>query len=134
MTRKQVAVRLGKSLATVRRLEGVLLHPVRNARGVYRFNPDEVEELAEDVDRGYVSLVRELRPAGRGLGQSPCARCTVLERKLTAVRNDLHHQRSEHTHAIRAFRDEQVAERAQAQADSAMLGAEVDELLEILNE
>lgn len=47
LTRGQVAKRLGKSVATVRRLEGRELHPRRDAKGVLRFDPDEVEAVAQ---------------------------------------------------------------------------------------
>jgi len=47
LTRGQVAKRLGKSIATVRRLEGRELHPRRDAKGVLRFDRDEVEAVAE---------------------------------------------------------------------------------------
>lgn len=46
LTRSQVAKRLGKSIATVRRLEGSRLHPTRDREGVYRFDRDEVSALA----------------------------------------------------------------------------------------
>lgn len=46
LTRMQVARRLGKSVATVRRLEGHSLNPVRDGRGIHRFHPEEVERLA----------------------------------------------------------------------------------------
>jgi hypothetical protein len=46
LTRTQVARRIGKSLATVRRLEGVQLHPHVDANGVHRFEVREVELLA----------------------------------------------------------------------------------------
>lgn len=46
LTRSQVAQRLRRSLATVRRLEGTVLHPQRDARGVNRFDEDEVAALA----------------------------------------------------------------------------------------
>ena len=46
LTRSDVAKRLGKCIATVRRMEGVELHPVRDERGVNRFDPDEVEAAA----------------------------------------------------------------------------------------
>lgn len=46
LTRGQVAKRLGKSIATVRRLEGRGLHPERDASGVLRFDTKEVELLA----------------------------------------------------------------------------------------
>lgn len=47
LTRSQVARRLGRSLATVRRLEGKELHPERDARGVHRFDPLEVAALGD---------------------------------------------------------------------------------------
>jgi hypothetical protein len=46
LTRSQVARRLGKSLATVRRLEGAQLHPHVDVNGVHRFEAREVELLA----------------------------------------------------------------------------------------
>ncbi len=46
LTRAGVAKRLGKCVATVRRMEGVELHPTKNHRGVNLFDPDEVEEVA----------------------------------------------------------------------------------------
>jgi hypothetical protein len=46
MTRAHVARRLGKSIATVRRLEGTELHPKVDDRGVNQFDPNEVERLA----------------------------------------------------------------------------------------
>lgn len=52
MTRGQVARRLGKSVATVRRLEGSLLHPRRDASGVLRFNPTEVDRVARGMRQG----------------------------------------------------------------------------------
>ena len=51
MTRAQVAKRLGKSIATVRRLEGVALHPVVDADGVHWFDPDEVERFKQGLAR-----------------------------------------------------------------------------------
>ena len=43
LTRAGVAKRLGRSIATVRRLEGVELHPWVDERGVHRFDAAEVE-------------------------------------------------------------------------------------------
>jgi hypothetical protein len=51
MTRGQVARSLGRSLATVRRLEGSVLHP-HLSEGVWRFESREVEELAAEVRAG----------------------------------------------------------------------------------
>jgi len=47
LTRSQVARRLGKSLATVRRLEGSSLHPRRDDNGVHWFDESEVKRLAD---------------------------------------------------------------------------------------
>jgi hypothetical protein len=45
LTRTQVARRLGRSIATVRRLEGEGLHPVTDERGVHWFDEREVDRL-----------------------------------------------------------------------------------------
>jgi len=58
LTRSGVAKRLGKSIATVRRMEGVELFPRRDERGVCRFDPDEVERVA----RGERSPRRGAKP------------------------------------------------------------------------
>ncbi len=47
LTRSQVARRLGRSLATVRRAEGKALHPTVDGRGVHQFDPVEVDALAD---------------------------------------------------------------------------------------
>jgi hypothetical protein len=44
--RAQVAERLGVTISTVRRLEWDRLHPTADERGVWRFDPAEVEALA----------------------------------------------------------------------------------------
>ena len=46
LTRSQVARRLGKSVATVRRLERSVLQPKRGRAGTWLFDPDAVERLA----------------------------------------------------------------------------------------
>ena len=50
--RAQVARRLGKSVATVRRLQGVELFPTLDEDGTHHFDPAEVELLAAKMDRG----------------------------------------------------------------------------------
>lgn len=45
LTRAAVAQRLGRSIATVRRLEYRVLFPVRDERGVLRFDEDNVERV-----------------------------------------------------------------------------------------
>jgi|GEM_PF-2169693 len=49
LTRSQVAKRIGRSLATVRRLEGSALHPEVDSRGIHRFDEREVAAVARSV-------------------------------------------------------------------------------------
>jgi hypothetical protein len=50
LTRAEVAKRLGKSIATVRRLEYRVLYPERDERGVLRFDEADVERARRDPD------------------------------------------------------------------------------------
>ena len=59
LTRGQVAKRLGKSIATVRRMEGRALHPKRNQKGVLRFDPAEVERVVRQPLRVGVGQSRQ---------------------------------------------------------------------------
>ncbi len=66
LTRAQVAERIGKSIATVRRLQhGGELESRRDARGVHRFDEWEVAELVERYSNG------ERITAARGESISP---------------------------------------------------------------
>jgi len=130
MTRQQVAKRLGKSLATVRRLEGVRLRPTQDSRGVHHFDPDEVEALARDIDSGSVTLWQELRdrfgdPTMSDQGIT-CDHCAELEREAEALREQLEQQRLKHRRDLDAL---QTAHDVEARA----LVAEVEELLETLD-
>jgi hypothetical protein len=49
LTRIEVARRLGKSVATVRRMEGTMLHPRRDYAGVHRFDLKEIERVIETI-------------------------------------------------------------------------------------
>lgn len=53
-TRTQVARYLGKSIATVRRMEGVVLHPWVDDSGVHRFDPDEIHAFGERASTAFV--------------------------------------------------------------------------------
>ena len=68
LTRSQVARRLNKSLATVRRLEGWKLHAHRDANGVHRFDPAEVRSLSLEGNRCGAPLVRTLECSSLGSG------------------------------------------------------------------
>lgn len=105
VTRKQVAQRLGKSLATVRRMEGVLLHPTQDARGVNQFDPTEVERVAREVTAGRIVVHRELRDAvdAHALpfddANNGCESCTRLQSKLDE-------QRSSYERELATIRDQ----------------------------
>ena len=64
LTRSQVARRLGKSIATVRRMEGFDLNPWTDERGVNRFDADEVDAVAKSA--GHRAPQRLDLPAARG--------------------------------------------------------------------
>jgi len=127
MTRQQVAKRLGKSLATVRRLEGVRLNPIRDARGVYQFDPDEVEALAEAVGDGTVALWQELGGDGGLDAPRGCPNCRALEGELARMRTEFD--------ARSRMRDRLLAEaKADYERQAAALVAQVEELLAGLDE
>lgn len=99
MTRGQVARRLGKSLATVRRLEGILLHPERDARGVHHFDEIEVDALADRIADGDVAVWKRLRGSDDTgneipLGSGACPHCAEAASKLQAMRDELLEQQS----------------------------------------
>jgi hypothetical protein len=68
LTRSQVARRLGRSVATVRRLEGSILHPHIDGDGVHRFDESEVRQVARSRERVAASHARE--PMGDSEEQS----------------------------------------------------------------
>lgn len=78
MTRAEVAKALGRSISTVRRMEGKELNPFCDSFGVHQFDPDEVENLAEDLQR-------------HGRRQDQYAEeypAFILESQLQSVRSD----------------------------------------------
>lgn len=95
LTRTQVARRLGRSVATVRRIEGVLLFPATDARGVHRFRDTDVDALAENVKRGRVKLVDAMRSAYsgktivRGKRHMDCPGCRAKDEELRAIHAEL---------------------------------------------
>lgn len=76
LTRSDVAKALRCSISTVRRLEGVELHPTEDADGVHRFDPLEVIHLVNDRSARAVdpskegerdARVFEMMDAGKGV-------------------------------------------------------------------
>src|SRR5882724_5400885 len=106
LTRSGVAKRLGKSIATVRRMEGAELHPIRGANGVHLFDPDEVDAAArgETVDRSH--RVSDLAARGyvdEGDARDP-ADAEDAERRVAALQAELAHQRRAHTVYVERLR------------------------------
>jgi len=134
MTRQQVAKRLGKSLVTVRRLEGGCLHPRQDSRGVHHFRSEEVEALARDVEQGRISLWEELwQEHEHATGDErfeECDRCTVLGKKVKALRSQLDDQSADHQRALESLEHERDRERAKYEAEAHQLVDRLEELLE----
>jgi len=122
-------VRLGKSLATVRRLEGVLLHPTQDSQGVHRFDRDEVEMLARDVEEGRLVLARELRNArpdtSAGNWHAECAKCAELRQQVEELQASRENECSRHQRELTALRREHDEEARQ-------LVVQVNELLALM--
>ena len=118
MTRKQVALRLGKSVATVRRIEGVLLYPTRDVRGVHRFDVSEVDALARRVKSGRVQLSQEFSPtngkAYEFATRESCERCARLKRRVDGLLEELDEQRGQHELEVRDFQRERLAHEAES--------------------
>jgi hypothetical protein len=132
MTRRQVAQRLGKSVAAVRRLEGVLLHPATDAKGIHRFDTNEVEALVDRIGRGEVTIWHELRDSGPFcLGESaeqkaePCSRCSALAAALEESTRERDHQQR----ALASIREERERERVQNAADQRHLERQLSNLI-----
>lgn len=140
MTRTQVARRLGKSLATVRRIEGVLLHPTQDARGVHRFDSGEVEALARDIKTGRASLALEMRrngsesPMGDPQDHDRCANCLDLEREIATLRDELEERRAAQRLELTRLQIEHDRQRAIQDAEASELATQVAELISSLED
>lgn len=98
LTRAQVADRLGKSIATVRRLQnGGELNSRQDRRGVHRFDERDVAELAERYSsgeritaaRGASISTRRLRGAGAPSRVRDDAEVADLRRENAELRERL---------------------------------------------
>jgi len=101
LTRSGVAKCLRRSLATVRRLEGVELFPHRDLRGVHWFDEAEVRDVQRRIARGAVDAARGSwldRPRRLSRSQVPAAApradltqvVVELERENTDLRKTVH--------------------------------------------
>jgi len=131
MTRKQVADRLGRSLATVRRLEGHLLHPRRDARGVHHFDRGEVERLARDLELRRVSLAPSARSRAayesypQPRDDTPCFVCEDLQRQVEVLGGELETQRRAHRLQTEALRADSEQVKAHLRAEIVCLEREL---------
>lgn len=131
MTRKQVAQRLGKSIATVRRLEGVLLHPAPDPRGRVHFDGSEVEQLVGAMERGEVTLWQHMRGTSEPLEGEPmpvskyCADCNERERELSLVRAELAEEGRRHRRELESVRAERDRDREAHRTEQQQLEREL---------
>jgi len=120
LTRSGVAKRLGKSIATVRRMEGMELHPTRGSNGVHLFDPDEVDAAArgETVDRSH--RVSDL--ATRGYvddGEETDGAHADAENRVASLEVELSRQRRAHAAELEHLRQEALERERRAAADRA---------------
>lgn len=130
---------LGKSIATVRQLEGVLLHPTEDGKGIWRFDPDEVAQLSAGVRDGSVRLWEALRGSdllAQGHVEEPCRGCAELKGRLHTLEGAVASLRQKHAGEIQALTSQHAAERQRAELeagrlerDAAALLAEINKLL-----
>lgn len=120
LTRSGVAKRLGKSIATVRRMEGVELHPTRGSNGVHLFDPDEVDAAArgETLDRSH--RVSDL--AARGYvddGDETYGAQAEAENRVASLEVELSRQRRAHAAEIEHLREQALERESRVAADRA---------------
>jgi len=98
LTRSMVARRLGKSESTIRRWDGVRLHPVVGPDGVNRYDPVEVEALAPVLSSGdggrraATTVAATVAPSGRATtsAQSAAAEgATAPETRVSLIFADI---------------------------------------------
>jgi len=93
MTRSEVAIRIGRSVSTVRRLEGVELFPSTDGSGVHHFDEWEVRNL--------IASMREGLRLPNGMAKEAAAPLTTrherdepeirkLEERVKGLESDLH--------------------------------------------
>jgi hypothetical protein len=115
-------------------LEGVLLHPVEDSKGVWRFDPDEVEQLAADVRSGRSNLWDAMNGADPRLlpheePAGPCQRCIALEGHLAEMEASMSRLQRQQEAQLRSLQSERAAERACAQHEARQVEREATRLL-----
>jgi hypothetical protein len=125
LTRSGVAKRLGKSIATVRRMEGVELHPTLGADGVHLFDPGEVDDVACGRRGPTPHRIADL--TARGLvteGDDP----TDAESRVAELESELARERTAHAAALAKVQQEAREKEQQAAAEAHELAALLDSI------
>jgi hypothetical protein len=117
LTRSGVAKRLGKSIATVRRMEGLELHPTRGSNGVHLFDPDEVDAAARRETVGRSHRVSDLA-ARRYVddGEETEGADAEAPNRVASLEVELSRQRRAHAAEIEHLRQDAI-ERERSVAD-----------------
>lgn len=134
LTRSQVARRIGRSVATVRRMEGHSLHPDVGPRGLRLFDSDEVEDVAARIARSGRALGRDTFGLDRAPAACPSrfASTHAASSEVSRLKHLLAHTRE--SHAAWRARVEDAVEMVVASATEADVLLALDDLVEVLRE
>ena len=123
-------------MATVRRLEGVYLHPVVDPSGVHRFNPREVDALAREIEKP--RELRKVEPSeitsSESEGFAACIDCARLRERVKHLEAELSGAALSHVAELDALRDSWRLTLATTEDDQRKLESALAELLEALDE
>jgi len=125
MTRSGVAKRLGKSIATVRRMEGVELHPTLGGDGVHLFDPDEVEAIATGARGPSPHRIADL--TARRIVDSDGAQ-PEAEDRIAQLESELARERAAHAQSLVSLREEAALREKQAAKEAREVASLLDSL------
>lgn len=125
LTRSGVAKRLGKSIATVRRMEGVEFHPTLGSDGVRLFDPDEVEGVASGRPGPSPHRIADLT-ARRILNPDDVPPGT--ENRIAELESELARERTAHAESLAWLRQEAARREKHAADEARELAALLDSL------
>ena len=125
LTRSGVAKRLGKSIATVRRMEGVELHPTLGTDGVHLFEPGEVDDVANGRRGPSAHRIADLTARGLGTdGVDP----TEAESRVAELESELARERTAYAAALAEVQQQAREKEKQAAAEARDLAALLDSI------
>ncbi len=123
LTRSGVAKRLGKSIATVRRMEGVELHPTLGADGVHQFDSAEVDDVARRKRGPSPHRIADL--TARGLITDD-VEPTEAEKRVAELESELARERKAHAAALAEFQQQAGEKEKEAAAEARELAGLLD--------